>query len=83
MGSLPLRGAAFVMIGCRKVVFLEELPLCRLASPLREEGVGRRLILGEFPLRGAARLGEERYDVYSDDGRLPLRGAARLREGGG
>ena len=39
MGSLPLRGAAF-MIGCRKVVFLEELPLCRLASPLREEGVG-------------------------------------------
>ena len=26
------------MIGCRKVVFLEELPL-RGASPLREEGV--------------------------------------------
>ena len=47
------------------------------------EGGRGRLILGEFPLRGAARLGEERYDVYSDDGRLPLRGAARLREGGG
>ena len=62
------------------------------------EGV-RRLLWGELPLRGAARLGEGGCCVWGSSrcaellgwgredaafgGELPLRGAARLREGGG
>ena len=59
---------------------------------------GRKLFLGELPLRGAARLEKGRCGFWGspaargcsirDDGNrlllgdLPLRGTARLREGG-